>query len=93
MAVNTRIASAEKLLPQLYRQLSLQDIHLLTTHLCCVDIDCKVGSVAHEVGVADVVLGHTSTQDDHTCRGGGGRVAAQEMITNIGNNEFILGQG
>lgn len=29
------------------------------THLCGVDVHCKVSAIAHQVGIADVVLGHT----------------------------------
>ena len=34
-----------------------------------VDEKTEVGSVPHQVGVADVVLDQTPTQDDHPCKG------------------------
>jgi hypothetical protein len=36
----------------------------MCTHLRSVDEDCKVGAVLHEVGVADVVLGHACAQSE-----------------------------
>mmetsp|Transcript_37464 Transcript_37464/g.83373 ORF Transcript_37464/g.83373 Transcript_37464/m.83373 type:complete len:278 (-) Transcript_37464:453-1286(-) len=36
-----------------------------------VDVDGKVSSVAQQVGIANVVLGHTSSHEDHASLGGG----------------------
>ena len=44
--------------------------HVKTTtgpHLRRVDEDCKVGAVLHEVGVADVVLGHACVACTRRC--------------------------
>ena len=35
--------------------------------LASVDVDCALGTVAHQTSVSDVVLDNASTKNDHAC--------------------------